>query len=203
MKDVRQSCQLTRFRRVTHAFVCLHTHSRHTSNFSRPKKNLIQGRDAFIPFQTPRGQLALRSASVTLFAAQTSLDHLKMSMQLCYTFLLWQKCIAELPTLTVSPCDTRFCMFSHALTPHIQYLTLKSPRRYMALRSASVTLFAAQTSYFPRKSRSNSDSRRVTKRDNCGRNSRRESIAEENLHLQTEQRLGMLMTCGSIKYSLS
>ena len=29
---------------------------------------------------------------------------------------------------TVSPCDTRFCMFSHALTPHIQFLT-PGPRR--------------------------------------------------------------------------
>ena len=48
-----------------------------------------------------------------------------------------------------------------------------------------------------------SDRRRVTKRDKRGRNSGREYIAEENLHLQTEQRLGMLMTCGSIKYSLS
>src|SRR4029434_5666021 len=33
--------------------------------------------------------------------------------------------IPELPTHTVSPCDTRFCMFSHALTPHIQFLTPK------------------------------------------------------------------------------
>ena len=48
-----------------------------------------------------------------------------------------------------------------------------------------------------------SDRRRVTKRDKRGRNSGREYIAEENLHLQSEQRLGMLMTCGSIKYSLS
>ena len=35
-----------------------------------------------------------------------------------------------------------------------------------------------------------SDRRRVTKRDNRGRNSQRESIAEENLHLQSEQRQG-------------
>ena len=33
--------------------------------------------------------------------------------------------LAELPTLTVSPCDARFCMFSHALTPHIKFLTPK------------------------------------------------------------------------------
>ena len=32
---------------------------------------------------------------------------------------------AELPTLTVSPCDTRFCLFTHAYTPHIQFLTAK------------------------------------------------------------------------------
>ena len=38
---------------------------------------------------------------------------------------IFKKYIAELPTLTVSPCDTRFCMFSHALTPHIQFLTPK------------------------------------------------------------------------------
>ena len=31
----------------SHAFACFHTHSRHTSNFSRQKKNLILGRDAF------------------------------------------------------------------------------------------------------------------------------------------------------------
>ncbi len=33
-----QSCQLSRFRRVTHDFACFHTHSRHTSNYSRKKK---------------------------------------------------------------------------------------------------------------------------------------------------------------------
>ena len=35
---IYQSCQLSRFRRVTHAFACFHTLSRHTSNFSRQKK---------------------------------------------------------------------------------------------------------------------------------------------------------------------
>ena len=34
--------------------------------------------------------------------------------------------ITELPTLRVSPCDTRFCMFSHALAPHIQFLSQKN-----------------------------------------------------------------------------
>src|SRR4029434_7478059 len=107
--------------------------------------------------------------------------------------------------------DTRFCMFSHALTPHIQYLTQKKkksdfgPRRVRSF-SNSPTVDAAKERIFnpircilfTPKSQSNSDSRRVTKRDNCGRNSQRESIAEENLHLQSEQRLGMLMTCGSL-----
>ncbi|KAE8276951.1 hypothetical protein D5F01_LYC25339 [Larimichthys crocea] len=32
----------------------------------------------------------------------------------------------ELPTLTVSPCVTRFCPSPHALTPHIRFLTLKN-----------------------------------------------------------------------------
>ncbi len=33
-----QSCQLSRFRRVTHDFACFHLHSRHISNYSRKKK---------------------------------------------------------------------------------------------------------------------------------------------------------------------
>ena len=33
--------------------------------------------------------------------------------------------ITELPTLTVSPCDTLFCLFTHSHTPHIQFLTAK------------------------------------------------------------------------------
>ena len=37
-KGKKQSCQLSRFRRVTHAFACFHRLSRHTSNFSRQKK---------------------------------------------------------------------------------------------------------------------------------------------------------------------
>ena len=121
---VVQSCQRTRFRRVTHAFACFHTHSRHTSNFSRQKKKSDFG---------PR----------------------------------------------------RVRSFSNSL------------------RSASVTLFAAQTCYLPPISPEVSDRRRVTKRDKRGRNSGREYIAEENLHLKTVQRLSMLMTCGSIRYSLS
>jgi len=32
------SCQLSRFRRVTRDFACFHTHSRHTSNYSRKKR---------------------------------------------------------------------------------------------------------------------------------------------------------------------
>ena len=36
---LKQSCQLSRFRRVTRAFACFHTLSRHTSNFSRQKKS--------------------------------------------------------------------------------------------------------------------------------------------------------------------
>ncbi len=35
----------------------------------------------------------------------------------------------ELPTLTLSPCDTRFCLFSLALTPHIQLLTKKKKKK--------------------------------------------------------------------------
>ncbi len=34
-----QSCQLSRFRRVTHDFACFHSHSRHISNYSRKKKH--------------------------------------------------------------------------------------------------------------------------------------------------------------------
>ncbi len=33
-----QSCQLSRFRRVTHDFACFHSHSRHISNYSKKKK---------------------------------------------------------------------------------------------------------------------------------------------------------------------
>ena len=45
---------------------------------------------------------------------------------------------SELPTLTVSPCDTRFCMFSHALTPHIQFLTPKKKQIFgLGVRSFS------------------------------------------------------------------
>ncbi len=36
----------------------------------------------------------------------------------------------ELPTLTLSPCDTRFCLFS--LAPHIQLLT-KKKKKYTIL----------------------------------------------------------------------
>ncbi len=35
----------------------------------------------------------------------------------------------ELPTLTLSPCDTRFCLFSLALTPHIQLITQKKKKK--------------------------------------------------------------------------
>ncbi len=40
-----QSCQLSRFRRVTHDFACFHSHSRHISNYSqkKQKKNTILG----------------------------------------------------------------------------------------------------------------------------------------------------------------
>ena len=124
---------------------------------------------------------------------------------------------SELPTLTVSPCDTRFCMFSHALTPHIQFLTAKKksdfgPRRVRYFSNSPRVAGAKERIcnpircidiLFTPRSPEVSDRRRVTKRDKRGRNSGREYIAEENLHLQTEQRLGMLMTCGSIKYSLS
>ena len=45
---------------------------------------------------------------------------------LCYVMSCYVvMCYAELPTLTVSPCDRRSCMFSHALTPHIQFVTQK------------------------------------------------------------------------------
>ncbi len=40
-----QSCQLTRFRRVTYDFAYFHSHSHHISNYSRKKKkkNTILG----------------------------------------------------------------------------------------------------------------------------------------------------------------
>ncbi len=34
----------------------------------------------------------------------------------------------ELPTLTLSPCDTQFCLFSLALMPHIQLITQKKKK---------------------------------------------------------------------------
>ncbi len=42
--------------------------------------------------------------------------------------------IAKLPTLTLSLCDTRFCLFSHTLTPHIQLLTQKKKKNDLGPR---------------------------------------------------------------------
>ena len=50
-----QSCQLSRFRRVTHAFACFHTHSRHTSNFSRQKKMRFWAETRSFLFKLPEG----------------------------------------------------------------------------------------------------------------------------------------------------
>ena len=48
-----QSCQLSRFRRVTHAFACFHTLSRHTSNLSRPKKIWFRSETRSFLFKLP------------------------------------------------------------------------------------------------------------------------------------------------------
>ena len=45
--------------------------------------------------------------------------------------------ITELPTLTVSPCDTLFCLFTHAHTPHIQFLTAKKNKKRILRRVRS------------------------------------------------------------------
>src|SRR4029434_3670135 len=97
---------------------------------------------------------------------------------------------SELPTHTVSPCDTLLHVFTRTHTTH--------PISHGKKRSDFGPIRCIDILFTPR-SPEVSDRRRVTKRDNRGRNSGREYIAEENLHLQTEQR-GMLMTCGSIKY---
>ncbi len=54
-----QSCQLSRFRRVTHDFACFHSHSRHISNYSRKKIKKTRSWAKFVPFQTPRWRLWL------------------------------------------------------------------------------------------------------------------------------------------------
>src|SRR4029434_418322 len=103
------------------------------------------------------------------------------------------------------------CLFSHALTPYIQFLTptffwgfrVETRSLLFKLPEGICNTIRCIDMLFTPRSPEVSDSRRVTKRNKRGRNSGREYITEENLHLQTEQRLGMLMTCGSIKYSLS
>ncbi len=60
--------------------------------------------------------------------------------------------IAELPTLTLSPCDTRFCLFSHTLTPHIQLLTQKKkndlgPRLVRSFSNSPMVLDGADGVY--------------------------------------------------------
>ncbi len=93
----------------------------------------------------------------------------------------------ELPTLTLSPCDTRFCLFSLALTPHIQLLTQKKTKKKHDLGPSSFLfkLLDGADGVYGWLHPEFSDRRRDTPKDN-ERNDHREKSDDES-----ELRLGM------------
>ncbi len=88
----------------------------------------------------------------------------------------------ELPTLTLSPCDTRFCLFS--LAPHIQLLTQKKKKHDLGPGSFLFKLLDGADGVYGWLHPEVSD-RRDTPKDN-ERNDHREKSDDES-----ELRLGM------------